>query len=615
MKFTLRKKRSEGTTEHHPEEASASAEKTQVRPRRAPSFRLNKKSNPANDLKKCHIPAGSYFILSIGDEGAILSHIKNKSMEGRWFASTPSEENLSVFSKAIATDTKAALLIVLDTMDQIYTQHTLPPVSKMSLGGLLKRRIRREFSDTELKGSYLIDRTDSKEWNFMLFAIDQQEHTKAWISWATEQQVKPLGIRALPLEMASLSNMLYAAREKPEQELTAENDKEWTFVVSHNKVSGFRQTIMRNGKMIFTRLSQPLEGEEAMQAGIIEQEITSTIEYLKRIGLRSYHDMHLNVIASSAIIALIDVKKLGVQSYELFSPYDVSQKFSWDSVIQPEDRYCDVFVGVFSLTNKKSLAKLWTRQTEKLSKLYKISPVIRATGALVSLVLFGFSLYSVYEWWQAADEAEKQRLRIGQLEADLESVKKNSEMPVEELDRALELSDLYSSIKKQALTPEKFLLDLSSAFANMPQSMRVVSIEWRELSQQDELSGSAAPPSPVADPSQAAAKVSQETPPPGVPVPVSGMLDIRIDVPRNIKNEALIKRANGIIEKLQSYFSFYQISLKDIPGASNAEDTLSIDLSQPDKALSAPMEGEYETRTITVMFQGTEYLSGEVLEE
>jgi hypothetical protein len=550
------------------------------------------KSTGKKSLKSFSLSKKNLFILSIGDEGAILTHLKNKKVEGRWFANTPSDENFEMFSKAIAMQSNTSILVVLDTMDQIYSQQTLPPVSKMSLNGLLKRRSKREFEDIELQGNYLLERTATKEWSFIIFAIEQREDVLAWLDWVAKLHACPLGIRALPLEMTQLANVLYETRPK-----NADNDntdKEWRFLISHNKVSGFRQVIVRNEKMILTRLSQPLDGGADVQAGVIEQEISSTLEYLKRIGLKSYQDVHLNVIASDDMVKLIDAKKIGVSSYEFLSPYQVSQKFAWDDITQPEDRFGDVFLGAFSLANKKSIAKLWTKPLQKLNQLYKVTPALRVIGAFIVIVCIGSSIMSALEWWESSDNIDMTRRQNSQSALQLEEVKKTVNLPPEDLDKALAMLDFYKRIKQDELTPKPFLIDLASAFANMPEDMRVQNIEWNE----SPTPANAAPPPPVPQDPNA------PKPPVGREVATMGMLAITISVPKNIKSEALQSRSKSVIDKLQTYMKYYQITLAGASGAIGANDTLNINLTVKPEEVD---EG-FRTEIINATFTGKEYL-------
>lgn len=540
------------------------------------------------------------FVLDIGDDGTILVYYKAGAVQGRWFASDASPENIDVFQKALATDTNAPVLILLDTIDQTYSQQNLPPVSKMNLGGLLKRRIRREFGDIPLKGSYLLGKSDSKEWEFMLYAIEQSETVEAWINFVLMQNNRPAGIRVMPLEMTSLietSYRLYCAKRN----ILSLNDCQWKFIVSHNKVSGFRQVITRSGKMVFTRLGQPLEGGADVQAGMIEQEISSTIEYLKRIGLKSVDDLHLHVIASEDIIRIIDLHKLGLDSKMMTTPYDLSVQFGWENICEEEDRFADIFLSIFALANKKTIANLWTKPLEKFKKLHMVRPYLRGAGALIAIAALGYTGFSGYTWWEKSEKVDNFRNQIKQSDTEIAELKAAVNMPPEELEKILDLYDLYIIINKQTLAPESFMNHLSQIFKDLPDDMLVQEVVWEETAASD---AAAAPPANPAGTSQPIAPdAAPVTPPPGTPMPVKGSLNIDITVPSNIKGDALQERAQGVINKIQPAIPFYTFSLSEVPGAKNVNDAISIDLN-------APIEQTDQMNAVTLKttFTGTEYI-------
>ena len=96
---------------------------------------------------------------------------------------------------------------------------------------------------------------------------------------------------------------------------------EWKFFVSHNKVGGFRQVIMRNGRLIFTRMAQPIgESTPEVIAGNIEQEMLSTIEYMKRIGYDAAAGLDIYIVASDNVRAILDKSKFKANLFEIMTP-------------------------------------------------------------------------------------------------------------------------------------------------------------------------------------------------------------------------------------------------------------------------------------------------------
>jgi hypothetical protein len=214
-------------------------------------------------------------------------------------------------------------------------------------------------------------------------------------------------------------------------------------------------------------------------------------------------------------------------------------------------------------------------------------------GALIVFGALGSSILSAASWWQTSDDIEISRRQSNQSNSDLEQMKKTVDLPPEELDKALVMFDFYKRIKQDELDPKPFLLDLSSAFADMPEDMLLQNIEWNEAPQ-----AAAVPGAPPVQPQPNAPQ-----PPPGREVSTMGTLAISITVPKNIKSEALQNRSKAVIDKIQPYLKYYQLNLAGAPGV-GMNDTLSINLTVKPEEQS---EGD-KTEVIKVSFTGKEYI-------
>src|SRR4051812_48705739 len=89
------------------------------------------KGDKPSKLKRPGFLSGTRFVFFIGDEGTILLHIKKNAVLSRQFVPDGGEQNLEELRASLQKDTKAPISLVIDSMDQSYTQQTLPPVSKM----------------------------------------------------------------------------------------------------------------------------------------------------------------------------------------------------------------------------------------------------------------------------------------------------------------------------------------------------------------------------------------------------------------------------------------------------------------------------------------------------
>lgn len=584
-----------------------------------------KKEKSAKSIKSVKLSKKNQYVLTVGDEGAILVHFDGKGVEGRWFAANASDDNTEVLSKALAANPKAPLTIVLDIMDQHYSQQTLPPVNKMSVGGLLKRRASREFGRSmELQGNYLLSRSDSKEWNYMLFAIEIGEHVQAWFDWALTVSNPSNGIRVLSLEVGSLIGQLAKSQASTFLE-EQQAQKEWQYFVTYNKVSGVRQVILRNGQMIFTRLGQPLEGDAQTEAGAIEQEIISTVEYLKRIGLKTIHDLQLYVVVAEDIMEVIDEKRMGVEACMLLSPHRVCNILGWDNVAQPQDRFGDVMLSVFVASSKKVEHKLWIKPLQQIKQLHMAVPVVRLLGVLASLSAIVLCAMSAYNYWEHSGVILDRQSQKNITEQEYKDMEAKVDLPPEELQKILETFALYKQQREQQVVPRVFLLQTSKAMDEMSGSMLVQSITWQVAVEgqggentphspmvMGGVAGMTSPGTQAAPAAQSgdSAKPKMSAPSDAIPQSASGSLSINLFVPSNIKREAMQATAEELVTQLSDYYPYYTFALQSIPETKSVTDSIDIDFNSLKEELV-----EQRRVTIQLSFVGIEFIPKPVFKE
>ena len=309
---------------------------------------------------------GNKFVLFIGDEGAILIYIKGNVVQSRQFVPDASPTSLSDLKRALAADTKAPVMVVVDNMDQSYVQQTLPPVSSLSVGKLIKRRLVRDFGANDIKGAIVLGREKSgrKDWNFLMVALEKSPQLTVWLDFVITLPNRVSGIHLVSVESEVLVKGLESAMGFGKKG----TGSEWKFFVSHNKVGGFRQVILRNGRIIFTRLAQPLNDSSAeVIAGSIEQEMLSTIEYMKRLSFNPQTGLDVYIIASAGIKSAIDPSKFNATSLNVLTPFEVAQYLGIEGATQPTDQFGDVILAATIGCSKTHVLTLQTAETRRIN--------------------------------------------------------------------------------------------------------------------------------------------------------------------------------------------------------------------------------------------------------
>ncbi len=327
---------------------------------------------------------GRKFVLIIGDEGAILIFMHGSKVVRRMFAPSPQPSHSEAMMEIMRAQPAVPLTILADVIDQQYVPQNFPPVSKLSVGGLVKRRLERDFQPDDLTGALQLgrDKAGRKEWRYLLISLAKTPLVSEWIDLLVELPNQLKGIYLVPVEAANYVNQLAKKRGGAL--------RPWQLLISHNKVSGFRQVVMQNGKLIFTRVSQAIDDAiPAVIAGNVEQEIINTVEYLKRLEFRDSADLDATVIISQDVIDTLDLNRFNFASAEALTPLAVAERLNLEQAALSADRFGDVVMAAaFGATKKRGL-RFSNAYVEKLSKLYLATIGIKIVTALVVLVLVG----------------------------------------------------------------------------------------------------------------------------------------------------------------------------------------------------------------------------------
>lgn len=453
---------------------------------------------------------GSKFILFIGDEGAILVYLKGSVVQSRQFIPDASLPNLQELKQTILNEPSAPLMMVVDSMDQSYVQQTLPPVSALSVNKLIKRRLDRDFGTSDIKGAVLLGRekTGRKDWNFMMVSLEKSPQLAVWLDFVEELPNHFLGIRLVSLETETLLKHLEHAMGVSKEGTGAA----WKFFVSHNKVGGFRQVILHNGRMIFTRLAQPIGDSNAeVIAGSIEQEMLSTIEYMKRLSFTAQAGLDVYIVASTAIKETIDASKFNASSVHILTPYEIAQYLGIEGATQPTDQFGDVILAAGIGCLRKHILTLSTTKTKTLDQYYNFITYQRAAAILAAIGIIGYAGYIGYEIYALGLRSDEFEQRKVTLQRGFDLLKKEVSESNINVEKANDLIDLYKLLEEEQLSPLPFLLALKPA---IHPAVLVKSIEW-ELDSGKEDARSRPPPTmpgstPAVTPVQPAALPGQK---------------------------------------------------------------------------------------------------------
>jgi hypothetical protein len=558
-------------------------------------MRKGKKTAPT--VEKKTKKSKGYFVLFIGDDGAVLVYYQGKQVLRRLFAPTYDDKMANSFLDLLGEFASDPIYVLVDVLDQAYVRHTLPPVTALGVNKIIQRRLSRDFAASDLKGAISLGREKNgrKDWNFLLISLSYNGKLKGWLDLFYDLPNRLMGIYLSPVEsqmvIISLKNALHkqkittkddnqsneGGKSKKDKKITLSKKTKseqvvvpkWDILVMHNKTGGFRQVVLRDNKLVFTRMAQYDPNDKpSVMAGNVEQEIKNTIEYLKRLSFSQGSELHIITIIGEEIKNNINPNAFNATSFMLLTPHEAAILLKIEEAVLSADKYTDIFLSCAFLQYKKHCLKLMSETIKQLDKLYQTIILTKIAASLVIFGLIGYSSYSAYDGFMLSSRLNDKKNEIKTVANRLETFKQQSgDFKVDPLkiDSLIKINDLINE-------PSPFYDELIAGVAqNISKNAQVKTFAWS--------SGAAS-----------LTAVAGNTPPPptNIATAIEAKLEWQIIV--DAKDD---KKAKIIWEELQENLkkNMEQFSIIDegIEGIGNNGDKLTVNFAQknqPNNALA-----------------------------
>ncbi len=522
---------------------------------------------------------GERMVLMVGDEGSVLVHLKRGKVAARAYSPASGAPETEGMTEIVRKSPKAGLYVIFDTVDQIYTQQTLPPVTALSINKLIQRRLERDFSSEYIKGAIKLgrDKSGRKDWQFMMAAVQRTSAVNGWIEVIKEWPNTCRGMSLLPAESTEIVKRLHALIRKESKEDEPANP-EWQILASYNKVSGVRQMVFHEGKLMLTRLGQPaVDSTSETIAGTIEQELIATREYLQRTSVQDVEIQSIIIIASQEIRSSIDPARLGGKFVHLVTPFEAANMLSLQGAAAQTDRFGDSLLCAAYGTNKKRTLSLTIPDLGKVQSLQTAMYAIRGLAALAVVGMVLSMLMTLWDVYTLGDEvADLEKQKLGR-QADLDALKSHSKYTPEQLDRINGSVDLYQRMEKDAILPEYSLMRISDAMGTKKITEDVI---WDLKAKK---SGGAAAPNPHAggghpDVSSGAPAVPYEGPDVEVSLTVSFSPEMMSD------RKLLQQETTDILNQLKAKLPEYTVKYTELPSLVTDSERIEVELSKAGEA-------------------------------
>lgn len=519
------------------------------------------------------------FILFLGDEGAILVFIQAGKVVRRLYAPSVEEEHLATLLELMHSHSACPVYILVDMIDQSYVRHTLPPVSPLGVNKLVQRRLDRDFVPEDIKGSLSLGRekTGRKEWNFLLIALANTATLQQWTDVLLELPNRFMGIYLVPVESQKFVAQLSANMTMP-----GDRDVKWQVLVTHDKVSGFRQVVLKEGRLIFTRLTQGHGDSPEVLAGNVEQEILNTIEYLRRLSYNEQAGLEIFIIVSQDIKEKIDAHKLKAERTHILSPFEVSQDLNLGQAALSGDRFGDVVISTAFGLQKKHTLRLMPLYGKKLDQFYKIRTAARATAALLIAAITLNAGSQLVDMQSFSSETNKMENELKTTQQELEKIEQAITALGEDQNTILNAAAVYRASQAGLYKPLDFIREFAPTLGN---GVLVRSIYWQAGSV---TGGAKAKPGRGAQPPAAAPAAGAVT---GEFNPFTVSLEVEFNQ-HGGQRQKLVEDSEAFIERLKGSFLQFTVEAEKIRGAKAQEDKLVVNFDDPKLSNTELKEGE-----------------------
>lgn len=440
-------------------------EKSKIKKRKARS--------PITTIKqKIPIKSKEKFILNVGDEGAILTHVKETELIKRIFVSSPSTPE---FREYVDQHPQADIYILVDVLDQTYIQHNLPPVSSMNVGKLVKKKLEKDFDEQDIQSALQLGRETKgrKDWRYLFVSLRNTAPFSDWMDVVAEFSNHFAGIYLLPLETQNL--LIGMQKLIPEDKRTK---TKWQVLVSHNRVGGFRQIVFQEGKVVFTRIAQPLGGlAPDVIAGNIEQQTLNTIEYVRRLGFETDDGLEIYTISSQEVKDSLSNNAFPTEHIYCYTPHELAIAFNIPSAAQINDRFGDVIIAMHFIAQKKKVLRLFNRYTESLQKIELINKLSKAAVVVFGLAMLGQSIYSIWNIFSLSGEIDKTKTELAKNKSELDETLRSQSVFADNPEAIIDIAELHEKLNQDITQP----LTFTSQLANMNEESMVMSYFSMEI--------------------------------------------------------------------------------------------------------------------------------------
>ncbi len=428
--------------------------------------------------------SGRRVVGIIGSEGAVFVRLNGRRVADHCYAPMPDPDGAAAVRELLAQDRKAPVTLLIDVLEQHYRETSLPKLNWFDRRKMLKRKLAQTYGDGYLTSYLPLDRRTAGEsarqgegggqaQRYVLIGVPESEEMNAWmdIVWGAGNPLSAVAL--LPVEGTELVRRLAAGdADKPA------GAPAWQILITRQRAGGFRQIILHNGQLVFTRLTPNLEPDSPVEEIVenIEAEFRSTLSYLRRLSFSDADRLQLTIVDSPEVCEGIQPRRMRIPEARTMTPAEATRELglSIDEADIAETPFADLLIAAWFAERGRVRLRLHTPQLRR-AQVLTLAPRAAMAAAGATLLLGGLYAGNWYFDMRAKEERLRTQKAVHErLETRLAKLKGELPDAGADLDRFAVVVDAREALA--AATP-RYDLMLSGLKAALPDDMIVTQLD------------------------------------------------------------------------------------------------------------------------------------------
>ncbi len=381
------------------------------------------------------------------------------------------------FDRALHQYSDYPLIIIADVIEESFRNETVVHVAATDRKALLDRKLSYSFRNTRFRSARITGREESgrRDDKVMLSAITKPELVNPWVD----------KLLSMNRSIQSISSMAYLT----ESYLSSVGGKvpEHLMLISIGDSLNLRQTYIKKGKVLFSRLTTLASLDVSALGENIYQESLQIRKYLERIRLLSYEDsLEIRVYTpydKSSLASFLHSSTSN--SFECFDSREETLLYNLElQEAKPSGLYLFLANALQNKRIENIYANLDVKRYFYLKKIAQGMTLGASVLVVLSMMINAPTLSDTLDKQSLQEAVEAQSIP---LRAEYERLSQRfPETPIDSKEMAL-VVETSETIRKQSYMPMDAMNLISQALAQSP-DLEVSSIEWKMVENEAEQS-------------------------------------------------------------------------------------------------------------------------------